>query len=224
MFKVPVEKNGVNSHLRAKGKIAELALGYGGSVGALTAMGATQMGIKENELLPLVIAWRTANPHITYFWWDVDKSIKKAIRERCMVRLGPLTFIYKSGILFIKLPSGRNLAYAKPRIEENSYGQKSVTYEGVGTNKKWTRIECYGPKFVENIVQATARDILAEAMMRLEKQGYSIVMHVHDEVVIEAPTNESIDTICDVMGEIPTWGNGLILRADGFVTDFYKKD
>lgn len=224
MFKVPVEKHGVNSHLRAKGKIAELALGYGGSVGALSAMGAIQMGVKENELLPLVTAWREANPNITRFWWDVDKAVKKAIREKTTVGFGSLTFSYQSGILFIKLPSGRNIAYVKPKIEENSYGQMSVTYEGVGTSKKWMRIESYGPKFVENIVQATARDILAEAMVRLEKQGYPIVMHVHDEVVVEAPKGESLDTICELMAEVPSWGEGLILRADGFVTEFYKKD
>lgn len=224
MFKVPVEKHGINSHLRAKGKIAELALGYGGSVGALTAMGAIEMGVAENELLPLVTAWREANPNITRFWWDVDKAVKKAIREKTTVPFGSLIFSYQSGILFIKLPSGRSIAYVKPRIEENSYGQMSVTYEGVGTSKKWMRIESYGPKFVENIVQATARDILAEAMLRLEKQGYPIVMHVHDEVVIEAPPSEPLDTICEVMAEVPIWGEGLILRADGFVTDFYKKD
>lgn len=224
MFHVPVEKNGVNGHLRQKGKIAELALGYGGSVGALKAMGALQMGLDEKELQPLVDAWRQSNSNIVQFWYAVDRAIKECIKEKHDTKTHGIGFSLKSGILFITLPSGRKLAYVKPRIGENRFGGESVTYEGVGSTKKWERLESYGAKFVENIVQATARDILAEAMMRLNKNGYAIVMHIHDEAVIEAPVETSLDDICKVMGQTPTWADGLLLRADGYVCDFYRKD
>ena len=191
MFHVPVEKHGVNGHLRQKGKIAELALGYGGSVGALKAMGALNYGLQEEELKPLVDAWRLSNPHITKFWWDVDKAASTCVRERTATETHGIRFYYQSGMMFVVLPSGRRLVYVKPKMGLNRFGNESVTYEGVGEQKKWLRLESYGPKFVENIVQATARDILAEAMLRLNAAGYRIVMHVHDEVVIEAPPDTS---------------------------------
>jgi len=201
MFCVPVVKNGINGHLRQKGKISELALGYGGSVGALKAMGAVEMGIDEDELPVLVNAWRRANPRIVQFWWDVDRAVKTCIAEKAHTETHGIHFQYQNGFLFITLPSGRRLAYVKPRIRENRFGGESVTYEGIGNTKKWERIESYGPKFVENIVQATARDILADAMHRLDAAGYRIVMHVHDEVVIEAPGTASLEEICGIMGE-----------------------
>lgn len=224
MFHVPVEKNGVNGHLRQKGKIAELALGYGGSVGALTAMGALDMGLTEDELKPLVDAWRKANPNIVKLWWDVDRAVKTAVKERSTTETYGIRFSYQSGMLFITLPSGRRLSYVKPRIGENRFGSDCITYEGVGSAKKWERIESYGPKFVENIVQAISRDLLSHAMRRLDAMGCSIVMHVHDEVVIEAPVDVSVDDICAVMSQSPPWAKGLLLRADGYETDFYKKD
>ena len=224
MFRVPVEKNGVNGHLRQKGKLAELANGFGGSVGALKAMGALEMGLKEEELKPLVDSWRSANPSIVQFWRDVDRAVKTCIAEKTQTETHGVQFQYQSGFLFITLPSSRRLAYVKPRIGENRFGGESVTYEGVGSTKKWDRIESYGPKFVENIVQATARDILADAMRRLEVAGYRIVMHVHDEVVIEAPGTASLEEICAIMGETPKWVKGLQLRAEGFVCDYYKKE
>ena len=224
MFHVPVEKHGVNGHLRQKGKIAELALGYGGSVGALKAMGALNYGLQEEELKPLVDAWRLSNPHITKFWWDVDKAASTCVRERTATETHGIRFYYQSGMMFVALPSGRRLVYVKPKMDLNRFGNESVTYEGVGEQKKWLRLESYGPKFVENIVQATARDILAEAMLRLNAAGYRIVMHVHDEAVIEAPPDTSLENICSVMEQTPTWASGLLLRADGYVCDFYKKD
>ena len=224
MFHVPVEKNGVNGHLRQKGKIAELALGYGGSVGALKAMGAVQMGIDESELQPLVDAWRRANTKIVRFWYAVDSAVKECIKEGHDTKTHGISFSLQSGILFITLPSGRRLAYVKPRIGENRFGGESVTYEGISGAKKWERLESYGAKFVENIVQATARDILAEAMLRLNTSGFDIVMHIHDEAVIEAAPETSLDEICRVMGQTPAWADGLILRADGYVCDFYRKD
>lgn len=224
MFHVPVEKNGVNGHLRQKGKIAELALGYGGSVGALKAMGAVQMGIDESELQPLVDAWRQANTKIVRFWYAVDSAVKECIKEGHDTKTHGISFSLQSGILFITLPSGRRLAYVKPRIGENRFGGESVTYEGISGAKKWERLESYGAKFVENIVQATARDILAEAMLRLNTSGFDIVMHIHDETVIEAAPETSLDEICRVMGQTPAWADGLILRADGYVCDFYRKD
>lgn len=224
MFHVPVVKHGVNGHLRQKGKIAELALGYGGSVGALKAMGALNYGLTEEELKPLVDAWRQSNPRIVKFWWDVDRAATTCVRDRVPAETHGIRFFYQSGMMFIVLPSGRKLVYVKPKMGVNRYGSESVTYEGVGEQKKWLRLESYGPKFVENIVQATARDILVEAMRRLEAAGYPIVMHVHDEAVIEAPADTSLDDICAIMGQTPSWAEGLLLRADGYVCDFYQKD
>ena len=222
MFRVPVEKHGVNGHLRQKGKIAELALGYGGSVGALKAMGALEMGLAEEELKPLVNAWRASNPNIVKFWWDVDSVVKKCIKENKSQKTNNIEFHCMSGMLFIVLPSGRQLAYVKPRIGENIFGGESVTYEGVGGTKKWERIESYGPKFVENIVQAISRDILMHAMKTL--RTCNIVAHVHDEVIIEAEPRMSIDNVCEQMGRVPPWAKGLLLNADGYECDFYKKD
>ena len=225
MFHVPVEKHGQNAHLRQKGKIAELALGYGGSVGALTSMGALDMGLAEEELQPLVDQWRGANPHIVKFWWDVDAAAVKAFRAKTEVRLGSLCFSCRSGMLFITLPSGRRLSYVKPRMLPNRFGRESLTYEGVGENKKWSRIETYGPKLTENIVQATARDLLALAMLRLRNAGFEIVMHIHDEAVVEVPDGvSSVDEICRIMSEAPAWAAGLPLRADGYECEFYRKD
>ena len=220
MFGVPVEKHGVNSHLRQKGKIAELALGYGGSVGALISMGALEMGLPEEDLQPLVNAWRSSNPMITAFWWDVDRAVKTAITKRILMEVRGIKFFYKSGMLFIQLPSGRRLSYVKPRIGVNQFGGESVTYEGVGSTKKWERIESYGPKFVENIVQAISRDILCYAMRNLREKN--ICMHIHDELVIEG--QENLEEICEVMGHTPPWAEGLNLRADGYLTPWYKKD
>lgn len=222
MFGVPVEKNGVNKELRQKGKIAELACGYGGSVGALTAMGALDMGLTEEELQPLVNAWRQANPNITNLWWSVDKCVKQTVKEQITTQTHGIVFYYESGMLRIKLPSGRLLTYVKPRIDNNRFGGESVTYEGIGATKKWERIESYGPKFVENIVQGIARDILMYAMMNLKE--YDIVAHVHDEVVIEAPKDSALESICFIMKQIPEWVSGLILDADGYICTFYKKD
>ena len=222
MFRVPVEKHGVNSHLRQKGKIAELALGYGGSVGALKAMGALEMGLEEDELQPLVSTWRSANSNIVRLWWDVDRAAMKAVRERTLTETHGIRFSYQSGMFFITLPSGRRLAYVKPRIGQNQFGSDCITYEGVGGTKKWERIESYGPKITENIVQATSRDILCHAMQNL--RGFPIVMHIHDEVVIEAEQATPVESICRLMGQTPSWAKGLLLRADGYETDFYKKD
>lgn len=224
MFHVPVEEIIKGSLLRQKGKIAELALGYGGSVGALKAMGALDMGVAEKELKPLVHAWRAANPNIVRLWWDVDRAAMTAVRERTTTQTHGIRFSYQSGFLFITLPSGRRLAYVKPRIGQNKFGSECVTYEGVGATKKWERIDSYGPKFVENIVQAISRDILCYTMQGLDAAGLPIVMHVHDEVVIEASPDISLEAVCRMMGETPPWANGLLLRADGFVCPFYRKD
>lgn len=221
MFKVPVEKHGVNSHLRQKGKIAELALGYGGSVGALTSMGAIEMGLAEEELQPLVNAWRDSNQNITNLWWSVDSAVKQAVIYKSAAETHGLKFYYKSGMLFIDLPSGRKLCYVKPRMGVNQFGSDSVTYEGINNNK-WTRIESYGPKFVENIVQAISRDILAYAMRTLSH--CFICGHVHDELIIECSKDVSLEAICEQMGRTPPWIKGLLLRADGYECDFYKKD
>ena len=222
MFGVPVEKHGRNSHLRQKGKIAELALGYGGSVGALKAMGALEMGLSEDELQPLVDAWRTANSNITAYWWEVDRAVKTAVIRHIPTRIGSIEFYWKSQMLFIRLPSGRRLSYVKPRIGLNQFGSESVTYMGLDAQKKWSRIESYGPKFVENIVQAISRDILCHAMRTL---SYCfIVGHVHDELIIEASPNVSVQAICDQMGRTPEWMPGLQLRADGYETMFYRKN
>ena len=222
MFQVPVEKHGVNGHLRQKGKIAELALGYGGSVGALKSMGALDMGLTEKELQPLVNAWRDSNPNITGFWWDVDHAVKECIKKRMTTETHGIRFSCQSGMLFITLFSGRRLAYVKPRIGENRFGGESVTYMGVGSTKKWERLESYGPKFVENIVQATARDILCYAMQTLK--NCAIVAHVHDEVIIEADKSMSVEAVCGQMGRTPPWAKGLVLRADGYSCSFYQKD
>lgn len=222
MFGVPVVKHGTNGNLRQKGKIAELACGYGGSVGALKAMGALDMGIPEEELGNLVQSWRSANPHIVDFWWQVDGAVKTTIKQRIPVWVNNIRFFCQSGMLFIELPSGRRLSYVKPQIGENQFGGESVTYEGIGTTKKWERLESYGPKFVENIVQGTARDILCYAMQTL--RHCAIVGHVHDELIIECPKDTSVDAICEEMGRTPPWAEGLLLRADGYECDFYKKD
>lgn len=222
MFGVPVEKHGVNGNLRQKGKIAELALGYGGSVGALKAMGALEMGLDEEELQPLVDSWRAANPNIVKFWWEVDRCVKETVKKRVPTETHGIRFIYQSGMLFIKLPSGRQLSYVKPRMGENRFGGEAVTYEGVGGTKKWERIESYGPKFVENIVQAISRDILAHSMRTLSH--CFICGHVHDELIIECSMGVSLDAICEQMGRTPAWIPGLLLRADGYECSFYKKD
>lgn len=222
MFKVPVEKHGINGHLRQKGKIAELALGYGGSVGALKAMGALEMGLTEEELPQLVDAWRQSNPNIVKFWWAVDRAVMEAVRYKHTTTDYSLTFSCRSGMLFITLPSGRKLAYVKPKVGTNKFGGECITYEGIGSTKKWERLDSYGPKFVENIVQATARDILCYAMRTL--RCCSIVMHIHDELVIEADPHMSLDAVCEQMGRTPPWAKGLLLRADGYATPFYKKD
>ena len=222
MFHCKVEKHGVNGHLRQKGKIAELALGYGGSVGALISMGALEMGLAEEELQPLVSAWRDSNPSITEFWWAVDRAVKECIKKRVQTETHGIRFSYESGMLFITLFSGRRLAYVKPRIGENRFGGESVTYMGVGGTKKWERLESYGPKFVENIVQAVSRDILCYAMRTL--RNCAIVAHVHDEIIIEADRRMSLPAVCEQMGRTPPWAKGLLLRADGYECDFYRKD
>ena len=222
MFGVPVEKHGINSHLRQKGKIAELALGYGGSIGALKSMGALDMGLTEDDLQPLVDAWRMSNPFITKFWWDIDRAVKTTITQRVQTEVRGIKFMYKSGMLFIKLPSGRLLSYVKPKIGENKFGGESVTYEGIGATKKWERIESYGPKFVENIVQAVSRDILCYAMRTLSH--CFIVGHVHDELIIECSPGVDLNVVCQQMGRSPDWMPDILLRADGYETFFYKKD
>lgn len=222
MFHVPVEKHGQNAHLRQKGKIAELALGYGGSVGALKSMGALEMGLSEEELQPLVDAWRTSNPNIVQLWWDVDNAVKITVRQRLDTETHGIRFRYRSGMLFILLPSGRQLCYVKPKMGTNKFGGESVTYEGVGSTKKWERIESYGPKFTENVVQAISRDILMYAMRTLSH--CFIVGHVHDELIIECSMDVSLDAVCEQMGRTPPWIKGLNLRADGYETMFYKKD
>ena len=224
MFHVPMEEITKGSPLRQKGKLAELGLGFGGAAGALISMGALDMGLTEEELPPLVAAWRKANPHITQFWWDVDAAAIKAVTEKQKTKVGRIIFEYKSGILFITLPSGRKLSYVKPRMAVNRFGRDGLTYEGISENKKWSRIETYGPKLVENIVQGTARDLLAEAMLRVEKKGYPIVMHCHDEIIAEVPEGTgSVDEMCEIMAVQPKWAEGLPLRADGFECRFYKK-
>ena len=222
MFHCKVEKHGENAHLRQKGKIAELALGYGGSVGALKAMGALEMGLTEDELKPLVDSWRCANPNIVRLWWDVDGCVKETVEKRVTTSTHGIRFMYQSGMLFILLPSGRRLCYVRPRIGENKFGGESVTYEGTGVSKKWERIKSYGPKFVENIVQAIARDILCYAMKTLD--NFRIVAHVHDEIIIEADKDMPLETICEQMGKTPPWADGLILRADGYECSFYRKE
>ena len=224
MFHVPMEEITKGSPLRQKGKLAELGLGFGGASGALISMGALDMGLTEEELPPLVAAWRKANPHITQFWWDVDAAAIKAVTEKQKTKVGKIIFEYMSGILFITLPSGRKLSYVKPRMAVNRFGRDGLTYEGIAENKKWSRIETYGPKLVENIVQGTARDLLAEAMLRVEEKGYPIVMHCHDEIIAEVPEDTgSVDEMCEIMAIQPKWAEGLPLRADGYSCSFYQK-
>lgn len=222
MFGVPVEKHGINSHLRQKGKIAELALGYGGSVGALISMGALDMGLTEDELQPLVDSWRASNPNITAFWWNVDNAVKTTIKMNIPTEVNGIKFLCRSGMFFINLPSGRTLSYVKPRIGENRFGGESVTYEGVGSTKKWERIESYGPKFVENIVQAVSRDLLCFAMRNLSH--CFICGHVHDELIIECSQDVDYKSICNVMSRSPDWMPDILIRGDGYETNFYKKD
>jgi DNA polymerase len=225
MFKVSLGEITKGSILRQKGKIAELALGYGGGVGALTAMGALDMGVEADELQSLVTTWRAANPRITKFWWDIDRAALKAVKSGVPQQVGRIKLEVNHGFLFLTLPSGRRLSYPKPRIELNRFGRESITFEGIGENKRWCRINTYGPKLVENIVQAAARDILAEAMLALDQLGYELVMHVHDEVVIEAPMGSgSLEEVCEVMGRPPIWAKDLPLRAEGYECDYYKKE
>lgn len=224
MFGVPVEKHGVNGELRQKGKIAELALGYGGGVGAMISMGAIDMGLAEEELQPIVDSWRQSNPAIVKLWWDVHRCVIKAVKDKQPQTYKCLTFEYQSGMLFIGLPSGRRLAYAKPSVYRNDYDRDEIAYMGVDATKKWGKIDSYGPKFVENIIQAMSRDILAEAMARMEAAGYDIVMHVHDEAVIEAPRDAVLEDACQIMSKVPDWTPGLILNAAGYECEFYQKD
>ncbi|KGF08589.1 XRE family transcriptional regulator [Tissierellia bacterium S5-A11] len=223
MFGVPVEKHGVNGHLRQKGKIATLACGYQGALGALKAMGGIEMGLSEDELQSIVDSWREANPNIVSLWWDIDSVVKRVVKTRSKEEYKNLDISYEKGILFIELPSKRRLAYPKAKIGMNRFGGESIVYEGIVVGNKWDKIESYGGKFVENIVQAIARDILAEAMMRLEKKGFNIVMHIHDEVVIESDSS-SIEEVNEIMSIVPIWAPGLFLDADGFESEFYKKD
>ena len=225
MFGVPVEKNGVNKELRQKGKIAELALGYNGGVNALKSFGAVAMGIQESELKPMVDKWRAANPNIVRLWRMLDKVTKYVVTKRTSYECYGLKFSYERGIMFIELPSGRRLAYCKPRLGVNAFGSECITYEGIGTGKKWERIETFGGKICENIVQAIARDILAESMMRLHKNGYKITMHVHDEVVLEVQDDvSSVEEVCRIMAITPNWAKDLPLNADGYECKFYKKE
>ena len=224
MFGIPMAEIGKGSPERAKGKVASLSCQYGGSTNGLISMGALDMGLTEDELPPLVAAWRKANPHMVQFWWDVDAAAIKAVTEKQKTKVGKIIFEYKSGILFITLPSGRKLSYVKPRMAVNKFGRDGLTYEGISENKKWSRIETYGPKLVENIVQGTARDLLAEAMLRVEKKGYPIVMHCHDEIIAEVPEGSgSVDEMCEIMAVQPEWAEGLPLRADGYSCSFYQK-
>jgi DNA polymerase len=224
MFHVPIEEVTKGSPLRQKGKISELACGYGGGVGALKAMGALEMGVEEDELQGLIDNWRTANPRIVNFWWEVDKAAITAVKERIKTRTHGIIFTYQSGMLFVTLPSGRNLVYVKPKLMLNKFGREGLTYEGIGATKKWERIETYGPKIVENIVQATSRDLLADAMLRLDQAGFAIVAHVHDEVICEVPEGESsVEEICSFMSKGPKWAQGLPLTADGYECEFYQK-
>ena len=225
MFKVPVEKHGVNGELRQKGKISELACGYGGSVGALKNMGAVEMGVQENELQGLINDWRNANPHIVRFWYEVGNAAMKAIKEKTTVPLGKLVFAYERGILFIRLPSGRRLSYIKPRIGTNRFGGDSITYMGINSAKKWDRLETFGGKLTENIVQGTARDLLANALINAANAGYDTVFHVHDEIICEVPNGYgSVDELCKLMCIKPEWADGLPLNADGFECEYYKKE
>ena len=228
MFRVPVnliQKGNPEYELRAKGKVSVLACGFGGGIGALKAMGALDYGVEEHELKGLIDSWRLANPHIVNLWWKVDKAAIRAVKENTKTVTHGIIFTYRSGMLFITLPSGRNLVYVKPKLMINKFGREGLTYEGIGNTKKWERIETYGPKIVENIVQATARDILAESMINIEKTGYTIVAHVHDEVICEVPIGTgSVEEMCSIMSYTPHWAIGLPLSADGYECEFYKKE
>lgn len=224
MFHIPIEEITKGSPYRARGKVASLACQYGGAEGALISMGALNF-VEEDELKGLVQSWRTANPHIVNYWYEIDGAVKAAVKKRKMTTVGRVTVYYQSGMLKIALPSGRVLSYVRPRMTVNRFGSESVSYEGVGTNRKWTRIESYGAKFCENIVQATARDVLAEAMLRLERKGFDIVCHIHDEVVLEVPEGtSSVEEVNEIMAVCPEWCEGLPLKAAGFESPFYKKD
>jgi DNA polymerase len=225
MFHVPIDEVTKGSPLRQKGKISELACGYGGGVGALKSMGALEMGVEEYELQSLIDNWRAANPRIVNFWWEVDKAAITAVKESTKTRTHGIGFTYTSGMLFVTLPSGRNLVYVKPKLRLNKFGREGLTYEGIGLTKKWERIETYGPKIVENIVQATARDLLAEALLRLDQAGFEIVAHVHDEVICEVGKDQSsVEEVCSIMSVPPKWANGLPLIAEGYECEFYQKD
>ncbi|MDF2672439.1 MAG: hypothetical protein K0R09_704, partial [Clostridiales bacterium] len=225
MFHVPIEIVTKGSPLRQKGKISELACGYGGGVGALKAMGALEMGVEEHELQGLIDNWRVANPHIVSLWWEVDKAAIEAVKQRGKTSTHGIIFTYKSGMLFVTLLSGRNLVYVKPKLSTNKFGREGLTYEGIGSTKKWERIETYGPKIIENIIQAIARDLLAEAMIRLDRVGFNIVAHVHDEVICEVPIGKSsVEEVCKIMAEPVPWVKGLPLKADGYECLFYQKD
>lgn len=224
MFHIPIEEITKGNPYRARGKVASLACQYGGAEGALISMGALNF-VEEEELKGLVQSWRTANPHIVNYWYEIDGAVKAAVKERKMTKVGMVTVYYQSGMLKIALPSGRVLSYVRPRMTVNRFGSESVSYEGIGTNRKWTRIESYGAKFCENIVQATARDVLAEAMLRLEKKEFDIVCHIHDEVVLEVPEgSSSVEEVNEIMAVCPDWCEGLPLKAAGFESPFYKKD
>ena len=222
MFGVPVVKHGVNGHLRQKGKCAELSCGYGGSVGAMKAFGADAMGLSDNELTQIVTDWRKASPNIVQLWWDVERMAIKAVGGKTQTETHGIKFSYESGFLFIELPSGRRLAYVKPRIEENRFGGESITYDGVGTSKKWQRLETYSGKLVENIVQGIARDLLFYSLQTLSH--CFIVGHIRDEMIIEADRRMSLQVVCEQMARTPKWAEGLLLRADGYECEFYKKD
>ena len=225
MFHIPIDEVTKGSPLRQKGKISELACGFGGGIGALKAMGALEMGVEDHELQSLIDNWRAANPRIVNFWWDVDKAAIAAVKERTKTRTHGIVFTYTSGMLFVTLPSGRNLVYVKPKLRLNKFGREGLTYEGIGLTKKWERIETYGPKIVENIVQATARDLLAEALLRLDQAGFDIVAHIHDEVICEVPAGESsVEEVCSLMSMPPRWATGLPLIAEGYECEFYQKD
>lgn len=225
MFHVPIDEITKGSILRQKGKVAELACGYGGGVGALKSMGAIEMGVAEEDLQGLINNWRNANPNITKLWWDIDRAALKVVKERTTEVVGRIKIHYEKGMMFITLPSGRKLSYIKPRIEPNKFGRDGITYEGVGTTKKWERIETYGPKLTENVVQAIARDLLCEAMLNVSAKGYDIVMHCHDEIIVEAPIGfGTVEELCRIMAINPGWAKGLPLRADGYECEYYRKD
>ena len=225
MFGVPVVKHGINGELRQKGKVAELACGYGGAAGALISMGALDMGLSEEELPDLIDDWRNSNPKIVQFWWDIEKAAIESIKDHKDRQVGRISVSFSSNTLWLQLPSGRRLAYVKPKLQPNRFGRISITYEGLGQNNKWSRIETYSGKLVENITQATARDLLAEAMWRIEKAGLDIVGHVHDEVILEVPEDGvAVDDVCQIMNQNPKWADGIVLNSAGYQGFYYFKD